>query len=90
MIHAIVTAMVAGYWLLVADKVGTQLRILNMAIAATSDPYTKGLVVLLRGLEHRAPEVAISCFHLYTGAAIAAFYLIYISTVPRVSSEVTV
>ena len=29
-------------------------------------------------------------FHLYTGAAIAAFYLIYISIVPRVSSEVTV
>ena len=29
-------------------------------------------------------------FYLYTGAAIAAFYLIRISTVPRVSSEVTV
>ncbi len=30
------------------------------------------------------------CFHLYIGDAIAAFYLIRVSTVPRVSSEVTV
>ena len=35
-------------------------------------------------------EFRIFCFHLYIGAAIVAFYLIRISTVPRVSSEVTV
>eukprot|EP01048_Picozoa_sp_COSAG05_P020227 COSAG05_NODE_3381_length_2097_cov_1.745746_2_plen_107_part_00 len=41
-------------------------------------------------LLHDCADAVFFCFHLYTGAAIAAFHLIYISTVPRVSLEVSV